>query len=827
MWASRSLPAPDALLTLLTLVAVAGRGLTKADLATLTGHPPDEYLAAATQNGLGRRASRWTGATTYVVENVQQRQDILAAAGTVALAECGAALHAWAETYRELGWPASTPEYLLDGYFRFVESTGDVVRMAACATDSRRHERLLELTGGNRAARHEIVTCQTALAEHETPDLAAVFMLAVLRERLIRRDGPLPSSLPATVAASGDPARAEELVSAMTDPDRQTAALTSLALTLIDHGHLEQARHTLARLVTVVSTLDISDTRAASHPALASVADLTAAGQWTSAEQVACAITDRWIRASALRGLVSAQIADGHLDRAEHLALSITPGGGDDFDAEALTSVVSGLARSGQFDRAEALARTFPDSTADEQYGGILALPALTTALALAGEDEKLDKLILGTPDEQARSSMMAEAVMAVARSKDFDRAESLARAIPAGWRAREALAEVVNEMLVAGERDRAITLARSVVTNPPGTSPKSRQEPERPPEHYLNAVLSDRRRRGPTTPGPDKLVARALDQVDAGEPDRVERTIAMASTPFRKQQILCGIAAGLVERAMTDRAEQLAGQIDNRYDRAEVLAAVASASAAQGDVASARRLATQATTLARTDKGHDTQSYLSCAGALLHAGAIASAVRVVAHAVTIADTANRRVLSDIAVTLADIGTASGAKELARVVSFWSPDDDVADRLVATGELDRARLVKRDIGERQRAAILAAIESVMARPDIHDNAECAPPATTRGVPAVIEKAASLQSDRTATARLLADANAHADSAPGPDHTAAAWVRQLLARALPGVGDNWYLLLKDLAHIDPTAVRAIAQVIAPAPPVRDPAEKTTT
>jgi hypothetical protein len=59
-------------------------------------------------------------------------------------------LHAWAEEYRDRGWPVGTPEYLLSGYFQMLIATNDTVRLAAFAADAARHERMLDITGGER-----------------------------------------------------------------------------------------------------------------------------------------------------------------------------------------------------------------------------------------------------------------------------------------------------------------------------------------------------------------------------------------------------------------------------------------------------------------------------------------------------------------------------------------------------------------------------------------------------------------------------------------------------------------------------------------------------
>lgn len=44
----------------------------------------------------------------------------------------------------------------MSGYFQMLTATGDSVRMAACATDAARHERMLDITSGDAAALTEV-----------------------------------------------------------------------------------------------------------------------------------------------------------------------------------------------------------------------------------------------------------------------------------------------------------------------------------------------------------------------------------------------------------------------------------------------------------------------------------------------------------------------------------------------------------------------------------------------------------------------------------------------------------------------------------------------
>src|SRR5262245_34827691 len=121
---------------LLGLVAAAGGGLGAVDLSELTGlevRQVEEHL---------RQQSAFDPPDEGRLDGYRQR------------------LHAWAARYRELGWPAGTPEYLLRGYYRMLQATGNLAEMVACAMDRARHDRMLDLPGGDVAAIAEVTAAQ-------------------------------------------------------------------------------------------------------------------------------------------------------------------------------------------------------------------------------------------------------------------------------------------------------------------------------------------------------------------------------------------------------------------------------------------------------------------------------------------------------------------------------------------------------------------------------------------------------------------------------------------------------------------------------------------
>ncbi|MEU1710951.1 hypothetical protein ABZ478_37655 [Streptomyces sp. NPDC005706] len=795
------------------LVAVAGGGLARTDLLALTGLPPDELdaaIAAASSTGLGRAASRWTGRTVHVIADATQRQRVTDEAAARVTADCVAALHAWAEPYRLGGWPDGTPEYLLDGYFHLLESTGDVHRMTACGTDRARHARLRALTGGDVAALYEVAACQAALATQGAPDLAAAAVLALLREELTGRGDWLPTSLPATLATAGDPVRADQLARSFDAPARRTAAFTGLALALLDEGRLAQARHAIAELIFTVSKLGVSDEKLT----VDAVLRLAAAGQWTSAERVARAAPSRTARVFALRALVDAQIAAGHLDQAEHLALTLTSddGGTDGYrgddtggaDRMALIPVIAALAADGQGGGAESLARAFPSPDSVREHGGVLALPQLAMALAATGQDEQFHRLVRVVPDGQTRNRLLATAAMAAAR--DVDQAEEAARSVADDLGRADALKGVVVRLLVAGDTERALSVAREIPVGPLVRTMREKMglsdtellldalgrqarpgvvrvlvEQGQPDlaESFVNHISNDgdrvtascelavalatagdtaraetlyaEHRRRHRFDGPAVLKAVALTHLETGALHEALRTAHTAGTPHLTRQLLCDIAVWLVENGMTTEAERLAASPDDGLEgtvagaeggsigalgtrpgsllhHPEMLATVAAAAAAEGDAATARRLAWRAAELPRTEPGLPPLRLLLLAEALVEGEEYAFACQLTERAIALVGTSNDVLLSRATVVLARAGALSRAETLARSFSFWSHREPalkaVASAYADAGDVARAQSVvdAMDSGREHKVRAMAAVATALTRTGDRDRA---------------------------------------------------------------------------------------------------------
>ena len=231
----RLLHGPAAELGLLGLLTAAGGGLSAPDLAALTGLPVyevREQLGTVAGRTFTTRATRWSEGSVYVLGHEELQTAAVEFLGADRLTRYRQQLHMWADDYRQQGWPAGTPEYLLRGYYRLLHTIGDVSRIMACATDQVRHDRMLDITGGDTAALTEIIDAQEALLHTAQPDLEALARLAFRRDTIAERNTHIPTRLPALWAVIGQPARAEALARGITDPYLKSQALATLARAL-------------------------------------------------------------------------------------------------------------------------------------------------------------------------------------------------------------------------------------------------------------------------------------------------------------------------------------------------------------------------------------------------------------------------------------------------------------------------------------------------------------------------------------------------------------------------------------------------------------------
>ncbi|HEV2259642.1 MAG TPA: DUF4062 domain-containing protein, partial [Streptosporangiaceae bacterium] len=444
---------------LLGLVTAGGGGLAARDLAELTGaevYGIEETLRTVAGRSFASRAGSWqpgTAPPVYVLGHEELQAAAAAALGPGRVERYRERLHGWAEDYRARGWPVETPEYLLRGYFRLLLETADLLRLAECATDRVRHDRMLDISGGDAAALAEITDVQDLMLRLRAYDLPVLARLNVHRGRLAERNAHIPAGLPAAWASIGYLDRAEALARSIPDLGRRAAALAALARAVAGAGDLDRA----GALGRSIPDLDEqARVLAALARAAAGAGDLDRAEALArQAEAAARAIPSPGGQAAALAALARAAAGAGDLDGAEALARQAEAAAraipSPDGQAVALAAVAGAAAGAGDLDRAEALARSIPDSGWREE-----ALAAVAEMAEVAGDLDRAKALARAIISSGGQAAALAAVAEVAAGAGDLDRAGALARSIPDPGVRVEALAVLAEMAAGACDLDRA-----------------------------------------------------------------------------------------------------------------------------------------------------------------------------------------------------------------------------------------------------------------------------------------------------------------------------------------------------------------------------------
>ncbi len=251
----RLLNGPVADRDLLGLLVAGGGGLTGADLAELTGRTRDQVddqLRAVAGRSFTRQGSRFRSGESpdvYVLGHEELHAAAVVALGEERLDDYRQRLDEWATRYREQGWPPGTPEYLLHGYHSMLVATGDLARSVELSLDLDRHDRMLDISGGDVHAAEEISSLLETLCAENPQDLAVIARLAVRRDYLLHRGLGMPSGLPSVWVALGVPDRAISLARSISVPIDRWRALLSTANALFAIGERDLAVRTVSYLV--------------------------------------------------------------------------------------------------------------------------------------------------------------------------------------------------------------------------------------------------------------------------------------------------------------------------------------------------------------------------------------------------------------------------------------------------------------------------------------------------------------------------------------------------------------------------------------------------
>ncbi|GLK14791.1 hypothetical protein GCM10017600_82030 [Streptosporangium carneum] len=711
--------------SLLGLVVAAGGGLSGPDLAELTGlsgTEVEEHLCAVSGRTFAERAGQWqpgTSPTVYVLAHEELQNTAARYLGDARLEGHRRRLHAWADGYRDRGWPPGTPEYLLRGYYRLLQSTDDHDRMAAVAADQARHDRMLDVTGGDVGALTEITAVQRLIRRQAAPDLSAMTRLTVARNRLTDRNANVPAGLPAVWAGLGHADRAEALARSITSAERRVRALAGLAVTAVESGDLDRARRLAEEAETLARAAVGRRARIGALAGLASAAVESGDPDWArrlseEAETLARSIADPEGRDGALAEVAAMTAWSGDLDRAEALACSIA----DPYEqASILRWLAAPVAEAGDPDRsrrlveqAEILVRPITDP-----YDRSLALAELAVSVAKSGDlgrarrlAEETESLAQLVTDPYQRAVVLIELAAVAAHSGDLDRAETIARSTPYSDLQDVALTQLASVAARSGDLDRAETLARST------TGRRGRAE---------------------------ALAELAAAVAESGDPGRARRlaeeteSLAQSITDSYRQSLdLVGLAAAVAQlgdrdraRRLAEKAESLARSITNPYQRVLAPVELAAAVAQLGDPDWARRLTEEAETFARSVVDHSGQAAMlaELTAAVAEIGDLDRA-ETLARSIT-APRHQARALAGLATMVAksgDPGRARGlveeAESLARAVADVQEQARALDELTAAvteiGDLDHAEELARSIVvAHQRACALAELATAAAK----------------------------------------------------------------------------------------------------------------
>lgn len=605
---------------LLGLITAAGGGLSGPDLAELTGlaaWETEEHLHTVSGRTFGTRGSHWrpeTGPPVYVLAHEELQNTALYYLGTTPLEGYRQRLHAWADRYRDRGWPVETPEYLLRGYHRLLQQAGDQARTVSLTVDQARHDRLLDVTGGDVAALTEISAVQRILRDHPEPDLLLLLRLAIVHKRLGDRNTHVPSELLNAMVRLGHAGRAENLVRSITDAYSRVEAVSGLVGTLVECGHPDEARKLAeyaersARTITSLNSRayvltglaiavarcgdlerahDIARAVPGPHRRARALAELAgslpqegdpdrARRLIDEAEEIARAVDERRPRQESMVAIAGVAGRHWDLGRIESLTDSITE---PDLRSPALAHLANTVGDHGDperahrlIDEAEKIARTITDPHLREQT---ISWTAETTAKG--GRLDRAARLVHTIAHSSRRAWTLGNLVETAVEHGDTDRAESLADTITEPLWQAWAFVHLAEAIGKRGELDRAEELARTT--------------------RYDNTLQRDKAFVG--------LVRAATFR---GEPERAESLAEDIAEPNFQVEALAWLADAAARRGdltgarrLVDRARGSTDTAMHSYDQAWAMATLAEVVAESGDPVRARQIVERAEELART----------------------------------------------------------------------------------------------------------------------------------------------------------------------------------------------------------------------------------
>ncbi|WP_345439240.1 trypsin-like peptidase domain-containing protein [Actinoallomurus vinaceus] len=441
-------------------IAASGGGLTAADMCELVQQPP--YLVEGQiESSLGRVINQRLIShpnrereRVYIFAHETLQESAQEQIGELLLEQYRGHLHSWADSYKEAGWLAATPYYLLGEYARLIEQSSDWRRLVSYAIDIRRQDRLFAVTGGDAAALAEIRAAQSLVLRAMAPDLNSMVRLAVHRVSLEGRNSRIPPNLPQVLGLLGLLDKAEALASAISNPEFRIVALICLAVSAAEFGDYDFVEN----IVKLVPDDDWRMVAWGAHARAVARHDNS-----SQVERMATAIGSFDKRAEALLRAIAVSVRSGDSGNMDLLLDSIYESGEGD---RLLVELAGLVARIGDLRRAEGLAGRAAGREWKAQ--GLVAVASQAAvrgeaayASRLIAQAEELVSGVSGGGDHRAR--VLMDLVGAAANLGDLDRAQRFALSInDRYWRA-QALTDLARGLASAGEVRRAQEIAEGI----------------------------------------------------------------------------------------------------------------------------------------------------------------------------------------------------------------------------------------------------------------------------------------------------------------------------------------------------------------------------
>ncbi|MGW6770534.1 hypothetical protein ACWGBX_08975 [Streptomyces sp. NPDC055037] len=210
-------------------LAVAGGGLTETALMQLvgTGEHGDMPIPFDLTMRLHSVASRGLcledlEPDAFVLAHKDLYREALNGLGRPVCSALRQRLHAWADGFREKGWPANTPGYLLHRYLDLLPHAGDIERRTAFTLD---HRRLLRLAARGRT---DLALSSLDQVAQATPTPVVLASAAASRSLLGTRSRPVPREVLRALCVVGDVERARSMALSAGDPASKAARLVEV-----------------------------------------------------------------------------------------------------------------------------------------------------------------------------------------------------------------------------------------------------------------------------------------------------------------------------------------------------------------------------------------------------------------------------------------------------------------------------------------------------------------------------------------------------------------------------------------------------------------------